>query len=224
MTRVVFLCTVVAVAGAAAGQSQPSAPPAQQPSDTPKPAQPPTLDELLGLPPGTTGKPASAGELEQELSLREAADGFEEAVGLMGQTAQRIGEGKDTGVETQRMQESVIRKLDVLIKAAEQQARKSRSSESSRPQQNNRDPSQQPNQPQRGEQNRNEHGDNKDEITPPGRRNGALGPEQSRGAAWGSLPARVRDALMQGTQDTYSSVYQRLTESYFRKLAEEPGR
>jgi hypothetical protein len=224
MMTVRYAAVVMTLCAGALAQSQPSTPPAPQPSETPKPAQPPTLDELLGLKPGTAAKPAAKDELEQELSLREAADGFEEAVGLMGQTATRLGDAKDTGVETQRMQESVIRKLDVLIKAAEQQARKSRSSKSSRPQQNNPDPSQQPNQPQRGEQNRNEHGDNRDEIAPPGRQNGALGPEQSRGAAWGSLPARVRDALMQGTQDTYSSVYQRLTESYFRKLAEDPGR
>ncbi|MCC6660191.1 MAG: hypothetical protein IT437_04825 [Phycisphaerales bacterium] len=227
MKRELMMGLVLGLSGLACGQSATPPPkPAEPPVEKapPRPAEPPDLDELLGLKPAKdangTADPA-AKELERELSLREAADGFEEAVGLMGRTAERLGGVGDTGVATQRMQESVIRKLDVLIKAAEQQAKKSRSSSSSKPQQN-KDPSQQPNQQQSREQNEENRGDNRDERLPPGRRDGALGPEPSRGAAWGSLPARVREALLQGTQDTYSSVYQRLTESYFRKLAEEP--
>jgi hypothetical protein len=40
-------------------------------------------------------------------------------------------------------------------------------------------------------------------------------------AAWGNLPARVRDQLMQGRHDQFSSLYESMTETYYRRLAEE---
>ena len=38
---------------------------------------------------------------------------------------------------------------------------------------------------------------------------------------WGNLPPRVRDQLLQGRSDKYSSHYERLTREYYRRLAEE---
>ena len=65
-------------------------------------------------------------------------------------------------------------------------------------------------------------GDNTGERMPPAREDGSLRPQEAADlAAWGALPARVRDALMQGAADKYSTMYQRLTESYYRRLAEE---
>ena len=37
----------------------------------------------------------------------------------------------------------------------------------------------------------------------------------------GMLPARLRQALLQGSADRYSSLYESLTETYYRRLAEE---
>ena len=40
-------------------------------------------------------------------------------------------------------------------------------------------------------------------------------------AAWGALPARLRDTLRQGLSERFSSLYERFTEAYYRRLAEE---
>ena len=44
--------------------------------------------------------------------------------------------------------------------------------------------------------------------------------EESR-AEWGSLPPRVRDQLLQGRKEKFSSLYQQLTQEYYKRLAEE---
>jgi hypothetical protein len=37
---------------------------------------------------------------------------------------------------------------------------------------------------------------------------------------WGSLPQRVRDMLLQGRNEKFSSLYEKLTGEYYRRLAE----
>lgn len=236
-----MLIAWAALAAPAHGQSeaaQPAKPPAEAPKAEPPvkpPAQPadpmplPSLDDLLGLPttatPGKRPPPADPdkAELERQLSPGEAAEQFRQAVDLMGQTAKRLTDSRDTGLRTQRLQEDVVRKLDMLIKSAEQQKqqrRQSSSSSSNRPQ---RDQQNQPGQQQQSTPQDAANGDNRDERMPPGREDGPLNPElAARGAAWGALPARVRDALLQGRSDKFSALYQRMTEAYYRKLAEEP--
>lgn len=200
------------------------APPPPPPKDEPLPS----LDDLLGLPRDResgarppTQDPSKA-ELERELSPVEAAEQFREAVDLMGQTATRLTEARDTGLQTQRLQDDIVRKLDMLIRAAEQQAQRTRRSSSRSS--SGRSQGDQPNQPQQQQGERQEagRGDNRTENVPPPRQEGPLNPElAARGAAWGALPQRVRDALLQGNQDKFSAMYQRLTEAYYRKLAEE---
>ncbi len=186
----------------------------------------PTLDELLGIE-GAAGGEADAprlpderdeAELEELLSGREIASEFRQAVDLMGRSAERLTGPRDTGSRTQRMQEDALRKLDKLISDAERRAQQSSSTPSSS------SPQQQPqNQPrQQGEQ-QAANGDNRNENTPPDVREGTLRPEEAANlAAWGSLPARVRDALVQGSSDRFSAAYRKLTEAYYRMLAEEP--
>ncbi len=226
-TLMAGLAAILIGASGAMGQEAPT-PPAPPPAEPPR-DELPTLDDLLGLPQApdaarrTPGTDPASTELERKLSMREAAQQFKQAVVLMSETADRIRGAGDTGIATQRLQEDVVRKLDMLIQAAEQNSQQSQQSSSSS---SSGDPDRQsqPNQqrPEQGEQQQNQ-GDNRAEATPPGRAEGALDPNlAARGAAWGSLPARVRDALMQGTQEQYSSVYQRLTEAYYRKLAESP--
>ena len=41
------------------------------------------------------------------------------------------------------------------------------------------------------------------------------------GSEWGNLPPRIRDLLRQGKQDEYSTIYERLTAEYYRRLAED---
>ncbi|MEZ6241947.1 MAG: hypothetical protein R3B57_02795 [Phycisphaerales bacterium] len=185
-----------------------------------------SLDELLGLAPPGTGSDEGAhvlpdplrAELDRELSQQEAAQAFEQAATLMGETAMRLADAGDTGLATQRLQEDIIRKLDAVIEAAQRNQQQQNSSSSSQQQQNQ----QQPSQPQEQQQAQNPQGDNRDENMPPSRRDGPLRPEiESARAAWGALPQRVRDSLMQGLSDRYSSLYERLTETYYRRLAED---
>lgn len=191
----------------------------------------PTLDELLGTAGGASGGAGEVelpgGELEGEseldrlLSGQEIVDEFRSAVALMDRSARRLGEGGDTGLATQRMQEEVLRALDKLIADAQRRGQQSSSSSSS----SGQDQEQSQGQRQPGQQSspRSSSGDNKGEAEAPGRQDGALGPERAADlASWGNLPARFRDALVQGAGGRFSATYRKLTEEYYRRLAEDP--
>lgn len=194
----------------------------------------PSLDELLGLAePGTRGDapttrlPEEPGRaaLDEKLSAEEAAEAFQQAVKLMEQTADRLDPGLDTGLVTQRLQEDAVRKLDTVIAAAmqNQQSSSSSSSSSSQQQEQQQQPNQRQQQQQQAQRNEDQKGE-PNEGQSPSRQNGGLNSVELNAAAWGALPARLRDALVQGSSDRFSSIYQTMTEQYYRRLAEEPRR
>ena len=41
---------------------------------------------------------------------------------------------------------------------------------------------------------------------------------------WGKLPKRLREELQQGRGDEYASMYRKLTDEYYKRLAEEGSR
>jgi len=185
----------------------------------------PSLDDLLGL---DEEEPTSdehldadaldpaANDLDRRLSDEELSDEMRQAVALMEETADRLNVSGDTGLITQRLQDDILLKLDIIIKTAQQQSKSSSSSSSSQQEQQQQQPSQQQSQGQG-------QGDNTQENMPPGRQDGELNPLLATAqAAWGALPDRVRDSLLQGSSDRFSSLYQSLTESYYERLAEEP--
>lgn len=194
----------------------------------------PGLDELLGLP--SSGKPAdeegaalyeeldpSKVELDRKLTAQEAADKLASAVQQMEETAFRMERVRDTGIVTQRLQEEIITKLDVLIKQAEQSSSSSSSSSSSQSQ-----PSQmQPGDQQQSSQNQSQPsgdasqaGSNAAGGLPAFEQNPGDQLDAAR-AAWGALPERVREKLLEGTSDYFSEYYRALTEAYYKRLAEE---
>ena len=65
-------------------------------------------------------------------------------------------------------------------------------------------------------------GDNRGERVPP-----AMTPAERRArldtarAAWGNLPERVRDSLLEGSSDYFSALYEAMTEAYYKRIAEE---
>lgn len=196
---------------------------------TRKPAEPDSLDELLGLPGDqpaevpAEGEPTSDGELEKMLSPEEIADEFAKAVDLMKQASGRLESSHDTGITTQRMQEDIVKRLEQIISAAERnsQQRMSQQNQKQQKQQGQQQP-----QPQQSQANKAGARENRSQVDPPGRQDGALSPVQpAPGSTWGNLPEHVRDALVQGRSDRFSSLYQALTEAYYRRLAEEakPG-
>jgi hypothetical protein len=193
---------------------------AGQPEDEPLP----TLDELLGLDSDDeqqeAGKETDAADAELDRVLEQTkpiADEFLEAIELMHESATRLSGSTDTGIVTQRLQEDILRRLDKLIDRAGEQSSSSSSSSKSEAEQKQ----QQPNQQRRDESQANVN-DNQDESSAPGGQEARLGAQATLdGARWGNLPERLRDALLQGSSDSYSSLYKSMTETYYKRLAEE---
>ena len=182
----------------------------------------PTLDELLGLESDSDeAENAVEQELENQLEQQDVVrDAFVEAVGLMTQSADRLGDTGDTGVVTQRIQEDILKKLDQLIEDA-QQGSSSGGSSSGSQQQSQQNP-QQPNHGQQQQDAGQPSGGNPDQFSDgPAGQAAQPGDASMNAAAWGALPERLRDALLQGSAEGYSSMYRSLTEAYYRRLAEE---
>lgn len=185
-----------------------------------------SLDELLGLPGGEDSilDHTTKSDLDRILSGAEIGDAFRQAITMMGDVAKRMSEARDAGLPTQRMQETIVKRLDQLISSLEQQQQQQQQQQQSQQQQqqsqsNQRVPRQQQ---QQAQQNQEQQGDNTGQTTLPGRRDGDLRPAlDTTRAAWGNLPERVREMLVQGTNDRFSSMYDAMTQAYYRKLAEE---
>lgn len=228
---------------------------AQAPSDPPPapstPPAEPTLDDLLGLSkpkspdaptppkadPGANpaqpdaSKPdvprldADKAALDKLLSAEEVAEEFEQAVALMGQASDRLGLSRDPGLETQRVQEQILRKLDKLLDDAQKrQNKKNQSSSSSKQQQQ-----QQQQQQSQGRQQRSASQQQQGQSNPqaqggnvPRRDGEGAAVRAGGGASWGNLPERFRDALLQGSGENFSSTYRSKTSEYYKRLAEEP--
>ncbi len=183
----------------------------------------PSLDEMLGLEDAGAADDAQHGrELERKLTAREAAEALRRAVQLMEDTADRLEAPGGSGLVTQRLQEDIIRKLDMIIDSAKKnnQSSSGSSSGASSPGGSRAQPARQ----QSGGQQSGGRGDNTGQVGAPAPRDAVLGPDTLMDpAAWGALPDRLRDALQQGVSGTFSSAYRRLTEAYYKKLAEQAG-
>lgn len=171
--------------------------------------------------------------LRRMLDGGDPADVFQQAVREMGAVADRLGGEFDPGIETQRMQQSILDKLDQVIAAAQQQQSDASDDgggsdgQSSAQQQDTggADPAQQ--QPDAGDTDAQsaEAGDQpSDGDASPGDVQEAQTPEQALRELrqeWGNLPPRLRDEIAEGMNERFSPVYRSLTESYYRRLAEE---
>lgn len=230
MTLLRTLIASLALATAAIAAPDAATPKPESPKPQSKPPEKPAsdipdLDSLLGTKPDKQeAKPEaidpSKKELDRQLSLKEQADEFAKAVELMNETADRVEHDNDTGLATQRLQEDILTRLDRLIKAAQQNS----SSKSKNQQDQDKDQQKNKNMRQQSQAQSKQAATNNpaDRADGPDREDGALGsPPAAPPASWGELPAHVRDALLQGFSDKFSSMYQSMTESYYRKLADE---
>lgn len=223
----------VAATAAAAQDAGGSAPPPAGDDDAPP--RPKSLDELLGLEDATAGSDGSTDvELDDPAAEVDLGDLFREAVGLMGSVSDRLGGERDVGLAVQRDQQEVIRLLEALIDAADEQQmqqmqqQQQQSSSDSGEEQRRRQPGQQ-SQGGQGEQSQQER------LQPGGGESTGNQPPPPEGVVlrevldesqteWGALPERVRDLLLQGTGERFSSLYDRMTRAYYRRLAEEGSR
>lgn len=197
----------------------------------------PTLDELLDLepapqerepaPPAPRQQDAPAEvpidqPVERRLTGEQAADAFKQALQQMDEVAQRLAAAQDAGLETQRLQESVLEKLAMVIEAAQQMSGGS-SSQQQQGQPQQQDTGSEQNQQQGQAQAQASAGENRGETTNPpspaaGEQAGAIAEERRE---WGNLPPRIRDELIQASNERFSPVYKTLTEAYYQRLAEE---
>lgn len=239
--------------GAPTTGAAPSSEPAktEKKSAEPKPVNAPqTLDELLGLkptpaaptsasgassptttpssgvkPPAATPDPNKA-DLDRILTAAEMGDAFKQAIALMGDASGRLSSHADPGLDTQRIQADVIRRLDQLLASLDQQQQQQQQQQGQgQPQEQQQQDAPGRPQQQQGQQQQAQSGDgNRTDMGPP-RQDGSLKSEiESARAAWGALPARVRDMLLQGSSDRFSARYKTLTEEYYKRLAEESGK
>lgn len=202
----------------------------------------PSLDELLDLTPQSEPAPeprpdkpmtTDPGEdlsesIEQALSASDAAGVFEQAVEEMDRVSRRLGRSLDPGVETQRMQESILRKLDQVIEAAKRQQSSSGGGGGSgqpREQDSGGDELAQQN-PTGVGQDQAQAGGNQASTGAAGS-GSPLDPEsqdtgiQELRKEWGVLPPRLRDELSDGLRERFSPLYRRMTEAYYKALAEQ---
>lgn len=201
---------------------------------------PPSLDELLGLEEEVEVDQAaeaaaaeSARRVAERLRERPIADDFREAIAQMAASeslleqaaAKESGVPDELGLGTQRVQEEILRRLEALIQSAQRQRQQQQSSSSSSSSSSDSEPS-------RGEQSgaSSTSGDSRregsasegGESMPPAFEEAQLGAMLEEGRVeWGNLPERVRELVRQGRRDRVSSIYRRLTEQYYRRLAEE---
>ncbi|MEM1330909.1 MAG: hypothetical protein AAGG07_10135 [Planctomycetota bacterium] len=185
----------------------------------------PSLDELLGI---TSPDASDAGEddlaredLERALTQRAIADDFAQAIDLMDRAADRLEDRSDTSLVTRRLQQDALDRLDTLIENAERQ----QSQQQSNSQSSSGDPQQSPptaSSQQQGQQSQQSGSGEPGEGERSSDTNAQLNPiAQAAEAAWGALPQRVRDSLVQGAGEQFSETYRELTETYYRRLAEE---
>ena len=204
---------------------------------------PPSLDDLLDLEGGeTSSTDDAAAELERRRTLdaalaeQEPEQAFRVAVTEMLESVDLLRDRRSTGLGTQRVQERIVDRLQVLIDSArrQQQQQQQQQSSSSSSEQQQQDPgrrSQEQQEGQEGEdtaaqQGRND-GENQDGSStqpPPPESTTLEGVLDESQVEWGSLPPRVRELITQGMRDQMSQLYRSLTEAYYRRMAEEADR
>jgi len=190
----------------------------------------PGLDELLGLDEnesdvgakGKTGLP----DINKSLNPEDEQQGppiaklFLEAIQAMNSSADRLNNEHDPGLVTQRMQEDALLKLAALIKQAQKQGKKSKQSGKQEQQQKKQKPANQKKQSQSQQKNPGDQAATTD-SRPAGRQTDLTGNISENNTEWGNLPARVRDLLLQGSNESSALLYRHLTELYYKRLAEE---
>ena len=216
-----------------------------------------SLDDILGIPEAERGGSRGAdevagakreGAVDRVLAGQPSlADLMQRALEEMKISQARLSTERDTGLGTQRAQESALKALDALIASArQQQQQSSSSSSSSQSKQKQRkdssgDPSEGANQAS-GKQEGKGEGEGEGEQSGANKKPGGTDSsgatdkptefEQGDAGAelrearieWGRLPQRVRELILQGRRDHVSAPYERLTREYYKRLAEEASR
>jgi len=242
LTIMAFLAMSVACVASGFAQQAPAQtqadeePEESSQSTTSDDEQPQSLDELLGLDEDEQTQSAEDAarrardeQLQRKLSELSESSAFEQAMNKMSLSAELLDNEFDTGLGTQRVQKQILEKLDELIEMADnqpnQQGSPSSSSSNSEQQQQQQ---QQPGKQQRQQNQQTTKGGDRtgsgdvENVLPPGQDPEDVNTviEETR-TEWGNLPQRVRNMLLQGRREKFSSLYEQLTREYYKRLAEE---
>ncbi len=229
----------------------PSTPPAKQATVDPPP---PLLDDALGIGGGERAdQPPSAieeslsGAKPRDI-LQSALDDMARSVELLDskeaglptrRAQQSVVRKLDELIATaRRMQQQQQQQQQQAGQAGGAQQRRNRQGGQQQDGQSGEEPGQDEPRPGADDESRRRAGDRDGAGRPKGQRADAgaqeppeaVGPtdemaqfDESR-AEWGRLPPRVREAVRQGLRDPMSAAYRRLTQDYYRRLAEEQRR
>ena len=239
-----LLAMSIALGGAVVWADPPTAPkPQEAPAAPAKDDAPKSLDDLLGVPEagssGASAEDAARREQEKRLekSLNEASmsDLVQRAMDGMKTATERLSDARDAGLGTQRAQEDVVKTLDRLLAEAQRQQKKSSSSSKSSSKRSSKDdPSEQNGQQQKQQQQRRKQqgsqpsssNESNDDSRNDDREDAVAETQELTESRieWGRLPERVRELVLQGRRDRVSTIYERLTREYYRRLAEEASR
>lgn len=233
-TAAATMALAVTVSQRAWSQSEPQ-PPSPVQDEPEKPAKPATLDDLLGIEEApdeeAPSDPADAAErevdeeLQRRLNEAEIADSFTQAIEKMSISADLLDTQFDPGLGTQRVQEDILAKLAQLIDQAKKSQCKAGSSSSSSSAKSSSapksNPGQKPGDPASAAQPNNRPGDSREGDPPPMQQGDVNTLIDETRTEWGNLPQRVRDMLLQGRKDKFSSLYRRFTDEYYKRLAED---
>ena len=213
----IFGCLLAAALGT---QEPTAAQETQQDNQTP-----PSLDELLGLD-GLGDNAAEQAvrqnqeELERRLSDVELGDVFDVALEKMELSADLLDGDLNSGLGTQRVQQDILARLDQLIDLAKQMSQQQMSSSSGGSGQSKPKPGAE--QQQAGGQRSQSGNQGGDADCPKPAQEGDINTIlEETGSEWGHLPARLREMLEQAQNSHISVLYRKLTEQYYKRLAEE---
>ena len=201
----------------------------------------PSLDELLGIEEsddagderGSDTDALTENErkkIDDRLNERELADAFSAAIKDMEVAARMLEESRSTGIDVQRLQKEIMSRLDAVINEATQQQQQQQSSSSQQQQQQQQqqqsEQNQVPQQPSPSDQSESQQAPSQqgesEEQLPPGRQESQFQAMfEESDVEWGNLPERMRNLLRQGMRESVSRMYQNLTESYYRRIAED---
>jgi hypothetical protein len=175
----------------------------------------------------TSPEDKSFEDLRQRLQQEAKDDPFASAVEQMQTVAQRLGQKRDAGRNTQRLQQDILKKLDQVLAKARQQRGGGRQNQKQQQQGRQNQGGQKPG-GQRQSQQQASQGAKASAQQPTGQ-SGEAGSTAATDAEamkalrrqWGNLPPRLRSELSEGLDDPFSPIYRSMTEEYYQRLAEQ---
>ncbi len=215
---------------AAAAATKKESPQSTSPEKSSKPKVVDPLDaELLRQLEGDAGSPPQAKKPQKSPGDAPSGDGdssssgdpFQRLSEQIRRAEQRLA-GTDSGEKTQQLQREIVADLDKLIAQIEQQQQQKQQSQQSK--------SQKPSsaRPQPGQQQQPQPGQERDSQQARDSAQGTRNRQQQKPdpnrtkslleKAWGMLPKRERQDVMQSSVDDFPSKYQFVIEEYFKAL------